>query len=240
MNMYFFNRLAVCMSVAVTILFTASLPLAAGEVQSLASIKLQAEAFLLDYDYQSPYPPRIRLGKLDSRLRLKPCHEELQIDFTRPDIDHGKTTLTLRCPVKPFWKLHLPVEVEVFADVAVAAKPLPRGQIIDDSAFRFEKRDIALLNKGYFATRDALYQLQAKRNLRRGDVLTPANLSPKLLVRSGQQVTLVLSYKGLQVKSSGTALHSARLGEVVRVRNSQTQKVVEGVVSGEALVKVSI
>lgn len=240
MNIDFYTRLTVFLSVTATILVTGSLPLAAAEIQSLASIKLQAEAFLLDYDYQSPYPPRIRLGKLDSRLRLKPCHEQLKIGFTRPDIDHGNTTLTLRCPVKPFWKLHLPVQVEVFADVAVAAKPLPRGQIIDDSAFRFEKRDIALLNKGYFSSRDALYQLQAKRNLRRGDVLTPANLVPKLLVRSGQKVTLVLSYKGLEIKSSGTALHSARLGEMVRVRNSQSQKVVEGVVSGEGLVQVSI
>ncbi len=227
-------------ALAAAILCANCAPLTAGEIQSLTSIRLQAEAFLMGYDHKSPYPPRIRLGKLDSRLRLKACSEALSVGFTRPNFDHGNTALTVRCPAKPFWKLHLPVQIDIFDDVAVAAKPLPKGQIIDDSAFRFEKRNIALLNHGYFARQDALFKLQAKRNLRRGDVLTPANLAPKLLVRSGQQVTLVLNFQGLEVKSSGKALHSARLGEVVRVRNSQSQKIVEGVVSGEALVEVSI
>ncbi len=60
------------------------------------------------------------------------------------------------------------------------------------------------------------------------------------MVRSGQQVTLVLDYKGLQIKSTGTALRSASLGEIVKVRNNQSLRVVEGIVSGDALVRVSI
>ena len=74
----------------------------------------------------------------------------------------------------------------------------------------------------------------------RGTVLTPANLRPLLLVRSGQQVTLLLDFNGLQVRSSGKALQSARLGQLVKVRNSQSRKIVEGVVAGEGLVRIGI
>ncbi len=234
------KKTAFYFALALSLLHATSVPAKAGEIHSLMSIKLQAEAFILGQDYKSPYPPRFQLGKLDSRLRLKACQQDLAVEFTRPNVVFGKTALTLRCPVKPFWKLHLPVVIDVYDDVAVATKPLLKGQIIDTSTFKFEKRNIVRLKNGYYAQHDALRQLQAKRNLKRGTVLTPRNLAARLLVRSGQRVTLVLNINGLQVKSSGKALQSASYGQVVRVRNSQSQKIVEGVVSGEALVQVSI
>ena len=129
---------------------------------------------------------------------------------------------------------------DLFDDVAVTSKPVLKGQLIDASAVRYQKHNVARLKNGYFAKSTTLQPLEARRNLARGAVLTPRNLTPRLLVRAGQQVTLVISLNGLQVKSTGKALQSARLGEVVRVRNSQSLKIVEGVVSGNGLVEVSI
>ena len=230
----FYTGLTACM------LYAGSVPVEAASTQSLASIRLQAESYILNFPYESPYPPRFKLGKLDSRLRLRACHEKLSIEFTRPEIVHGNATLMVRCPLKPGWKIHLPVRIDIFDDVVVAAKPLLKGQTIDDSAIVFQKHNVARLKNGYFSKNSALLELEARRNLVQGTVLTPANLSPRMLVRSGQQVTLVLNYNGLQIKSTGKALRSASMGQVVRVRNSQSNKIVEGVVSGEGLVRVSI
>lgn len=222
-------------------LMLSSLPPAkANEIQSLASIRLQSESFITSYPYESPYPVAFELGNLDSRLRLKACHDGLSIDFSRHDQVHGNTALLVRCPSNAKWKIHLPVRIDVFDDVAVAAKPLLKGQKIDASAFTFQKHNIARLKNGYYSKISALDQLQAKRNLKRGTVLTPARLAPLLMVRSGQRVTLFLNYNGLQIKSSGKALQSATLGQRIKVRNSQSMKIVEGVVSGEGLVRVSI
>lgn len=194
----------------------------------------------MNYPYESPYPPGIQLGNLDSRLRLKACHEALSIEFSRRDQVHGNTALKVRCPAGPGWKIHMPVRIDVFDDVAVAAKPLLKGQKIDDSVITFQKHNIARLKNGYYSKTSALGELQTKRNMARGTVLTPSRLAPLLMVRSGQQVTLVLNYNGLQIRSSGKALKSATLGELVKVRNSQSQKIVEGVVEGEGLVRVGI
>lgn len=108
------------------------------------------------------------------------------------------------------------------------------------SAATCRKHDISRLKNGYFSKDGELGLLEAKRNLARGAVLTPANLAPLMLVRAGQQATLVLDYNGLQVKSSGKAVQSARMGELVRVSNSQSQKIMQGVVAGEGLVRISI
>lgn len=216
-------------------------PLAqAGTFQSLPSISLQAEAFIMQYRYETRYPPQFKLGKLDSRLKLKACPEPLNVEFARAEITRGNTALTIKCPLDAAWKIHLPVRIDIFNDVAVAAKPLLRGQLIDESAVRFEKTNVSRLNNGYFLNTTDLKQVQARRNLVSGTVLTPRNLAARLLVQSGQRVTLVLNYNGLQIKSSGMALQSASLGQLVKVRNSQSLKVVEGIVSGEAQVRINL
>ncbi len=228
------------LAITVCFILASSSSLLAAKYQSLASIRMQIESFISNYPYESPYPPRFQISSLDSRLRLKACSEELAIDFARRNIVHGNTAILVRCPVDSGWKIHLPVRIDVFDDVIVAAKPLLKGQNIDNSAVTLQKQNIARLKNGYYAKNSTFNQLQARRNLVRGTVLTPANLSPRLMVRSGQQVTLVLDYNGLQIKSTGTALKSASLGEVVKVRNNQSLRVVEGIVSGDALVRVSI
>lgn len=226
--------------VAAVLLLLVVLPLRAAEIQSLASIQLQAESFIANYPYQSRYAPGFRLGKLDSRLRLGSCATDLIIEFARPDRTHGNTALNIQCTRPKPWKIHLPVSVDLYDDVMIAAKPLVKGQFIDESTILYEKRSISQLNNGYFTRDSEVNQLEARRNLARGSILTPANLAARMLVRSGQQVTLVLNVNGIQVKSTGQALQSARLGQVVRVRNSQSSRIVEGVVFGEALVKVGI
>jgi flagella basal body P-ring formation protein FlgA len=222
------------------LLLVASLPVAAAEIQSLSSIRMQAEAFISQHPYESPYAPGFQLGNLDSRLRLKPCPEALAIDFSRRDVIQGNTALSIRCARKPGWKIHLPVRIDIYDDVLVTAKPLVKGQIIDESSVMHKKTNISRLNNGYFAKDAALAELQARRNLARGTVLSSKNLVPRLLVHSGQQVTLVLEFKGVQIKASGKALRSASRGERVKVRNNQSRKIVEGIVSGEAMVRVNI
>lgn len=228
------------MIIAGILLLMIMFPLQAADTQSLASLKLQAESFIANYPYQSRYPPGFQLAKLDSRLRLSACGEDLAIEFARPDRSHGKTALSIRCSHPKPWKIHLPVNVDLYDDVMVAARPLLKGQFIDESAIIYEKRSISRLNNGYFTRDNEADQLEARRNLARGTILTPSNLSARMLVRSGQQVTLVLNLNGIQVKSTGQALQSARLGQVVKVRNNQSSRIVEGVVSGEGLVRVGI
>jgi len=215
-------------------------PLAIAERQSLASIQMQAEAFLSEYPYNSPYAADFELSSLDSRLNLKPCTSALNIRFTHVDKNMGNTSLTIRCEQPVKWQIHLPVRVNVYDDVLVSKTPLAKGQTIDPSYLIYRKENISRLNQGFFRRTDPLDKLEVKRNLRAQTVLTPAMLKPRLLVKSGQKVTITLDFKGMQIKSSGRALHSASLGQVIKVRNTQTNKVVEGVVSAEGQIRVSL
>jgi len=213
---------------------------AAEQFQSLTSIRLQSEAYIVAFPYRTTYPPRPQIGHLDSRLRLQSCPTALTIRFSNPDQTRGNTSLTILCPAGRGWKIHLPVRIDLFEDVVVAKYTINKGQIIGDQSITYQKTNISRLHKGFYTRDNALAQLQARRNIPRGSILSPSNLSARLLVRSGQRVTLILEYKGIRIKSSGQALQSASLGQRIQVRNSQSKKIVEGTVTGDSLVRVNI
>ncbi len=213
---------------------------AAAERQSLTSIQLQAESFLMNYPYQTPYPIQVKLSNLDPRLNLKACATKLRIDFTRQDKISGNTSLDIRCSQPTSWNIHLPASVEVYDDVLVSRIPLVRGQSLSATDVKFRKTNISTLNRGYFRQIEDLKNLQAKNNLSANIVLNPSNLAPRKLIKSGQKVTIVLNFKGLEVKSSGEALSAASEGQLIKVRNTGSNKIIQGVVSANGQVKVSL
>jgi len=210
------------------------------ERQSLASITLQAEAFLAAQVYSSPYPARYKFSRLDSRLNLKPCDSSLDIKFTRADKTMGNTSLTIRCKTPVNWQIHLPVRVDLYDDIAVSKSPLMKGQSIQRAQITFQKKKISSLQQGYFRRSDSLDDFIVKRNLPSSTILTSAIMEPKLMVASGQRVTIVLKVDGLQIKSTGLALQSARLGQIIKVKNTSSDKIIEGIVSSQGVVNVNL
>ena len=208
--------------------------------QSLASIRLQAEAFLDEYPYEGRYPPQIELGRLDSRLKLKSCPSDLEIGFTRPERDRGNTSLTIRCTGDTPWKLHLPVTVRLYDDVLVTRTPVSRGAAIDPEQLQTRKLEVSRIRGGYYRPGDPVDRLQARRSLPRGSALTAQTVEPRLAVRSGEQVTIRLSIRGLDIKSRGKALQSGPIGKVIRVRNEQSGRVVEGEIIAPGQIRVGL
>jgi flagella basal body P-ring formation protein FlgA len=212
----------------------------AGKYQSLESIRFQAQEYVMSFDYKTPYLPEFKVNSIDSRLKLSNCNTPLHVEFSNLQKTDGRTSLNVGCQHSPKWRIHLPVKVDVFDDVLVTQQPFSRGQKIDSNMFEYRKKNISVLNQGYFTQATDLIHMESKRNLKRGSVLTPYNTRPSEMVKSGQNVTLTLNYKGINIKASGTALQSARMGQLVKVRNLQSRKIVEGIVSGEGQVKVNL
>lgn len=212
----------------------------ADQYQSLESIQLQAEEYIRKFDYKSPYEPQSRTNHLDSRLKLANCNKPLQIKFSNLQKTYGRTSLNISCQNSPQWRIHLPIRVKVFLDVLVIKKSISRGQKIDASMLEHAKKNIALLYQGYFIQKGHLKNTEARLNLKRGSVITDNNIRPSNLVKSGQNVTLILDYNGINIRTSGKALQSAKMGQLIKVRNTQSHKIVEGIVSGVGLVNVNL
>jgi flagella basal body P-ring formation protein FlgA len=76
--------------------------------------------------------------------------------------------------------------------------------------------------------------IAANRAIRIGDVQAP------VLVVRGKRVTILLKTATMQLNASGKALESGAMGDVVRVKNTNSGNVIEAVVIGDKKVAVTI
>jgi len=63
--------------------------------------------------------------------------------------------------------------------------------------------------------------------------------APDLIVRRGQEVTLLSAADTIEVRASGRAMSDGAAGSRIQVQNLGSQRVVEGVIESADLVRVS-
>jgi flagella basal body P-ring formation protein FlgA len=181
----------------------------------------------------------IETGRLDARFR-KECPTALEIFLPQGYRLQGKTTIGVRCPAPETWTIYVPAQVHVYGDVVVLALPAARGAPIPGSALRVERRDLGTLAAGALQDPAAAVGMLPRRALPQGAVLRAAMLEAAPLVRRGQQVTIQAEITGLSVKSAGEALADGSQGELVRVRNLLTNKVITAIVMAPGEVRVPL
>ncbi|MES0874118.1 flagellar basal body P-ring formation chaperone FlgA [Sinimarinibacterium thermocellulolyticum] len=186
---------------------------------------------------QMPASARVSGGVLDPRLRLPACTETPLAD--PPTLRGAQTSVTVRC-TRPPWTVYVPVRISDLRLVVVLAQAVAPGERLDPARLRLEMRDVAALPFGYVASLEEAAGLQARRALPSGAVLTPGDARPPQLVKRGQTVTLIGRGAGIEVRAEGTALAAGARGERVRVRNSASKRIIEGVVSADGVVEIAL
>jgi flagella basal body P-ring formation protein FlgA len=139
-------------------------------------------------------------------------------------------SVQVRCARPDGWSVRVPVQLKIFRQVLVASRPLLRGDGVVTADVHSEERDITRLGYGYIESLDQLAGRALARPLSLGSVLTPAALGGRRMVRAGDQVQLVASLGGIEVRASGIALGSGDSGARLRVRNGSSGRVIDAVV----------
>jgi flagella basal body P-ring formation protein FlgA len=90
----------------------------------------------------------------------------------------------------------------------------------------------------YVEDRSFIVGKTARLTLLPGHAIPYAGISNRKLVANGAEVKLVYAEGGLLIVTSGAALQDGSIGEVVRVRNSDSGVTVSGAVQPDGSVKV--
>lgn len=205
--------------------------------QSLSSIRAAVTTFVRQ---QHPHADglRARPGRLDTRLRLKTCERPLEAFWAPGSSNLGHTTVGVRCTGRMPWKLYVPTQVSVLAPVAVAARPLARGQRIGAGDLRLEKRELGKLGADVLKDPRQALDYVVTRSVAAGSVLTLRLLAAPRLVQRGHRVQLEAEAQGLSIRMAGVALDDGALGDTVRVRNPSSKRVVQAVVTALGRVRL--
>lgn len=142
------------------------------------------------------------------------------------------------CPGEQGWALTVALKTAVNLPVVVAMHTLERGRVIDSQDVVLKVQDIAPLN-GLFLTnpQDATGQT-VKRRINASQIVTPALLEQPVMVERGQNVLITARLEGIEASTSGEAMKQGRKGEVIRVRNTSSQRIVDAVVVSPGVVRI--
>jgi flagella basal body P-ring formation protein FlgA len=227
----------------VGLLLLLSLPgpsaLAGDAYQSHQSIRQTAVAFVTRNAQRFDVPPQVVAGDLDSRLRLPRCSQALQAFESPGGLIAGRTVVGVRCSGQQPWKLFTPVEIRLPAPVVVLAHSMRRGAVLSAADLRTRQEDLAQLRGQYYRRVADVVGYRIKRNLAGNLVLSPAMLDAQRLVRRGSEVTIVADAAAIQVRMRGKALAHGGRGDLIKVKNSRSGRVITATVVNRGVVKAT-
>ena len=197
--------------------------------QSQSSIITAVKLFLQSQNINNKISRRsISVGYLDSRLNLHQCQQDLQTFLAPGAKTLGKTTVGVRCNDDKPWALYVSATVNGYAEVFITRHNIDKGQILSETDIVAVERNLADLNYGYFIDKKALLGKAATRRLNRDLIITPAHVKAPILIKRGEQVALIAKANGFSVRMNGKAMMNGTKGQLIRVKNLSSKRIVEG------------
>ncbi|HUI61404.1 MAG TPA: flagellar basal body P-ring formation chaperone FlgA [Steroidobacteraceae bacterium] len=207
--------------------------------QPLAAIRSAAEAYVRSLIPASAGESTVNVGELDSRLRLAHCPRALVASLTAGMSLQARSTVGVSCNGPVHWTVYLPVTVESKIEVLVLTRPVNRDDRLTPADVTVETRRTAGPGTAYLTKLSDLSGRTVKRPLAAGTTLAVDMFTPDLIVRRGQQVTLLSSGGAIEVRASGRAMVDGAAGARIQVQNLSSMRVIEGVVESADLVRVA-
>jgi flagella basal body P-ring formation protein FlgA len=209
-------------------------------LQSLDRIEQTAYVYAMEQAQAEYDLPQIVVGSLDSRLRLQQCEQDLEAFTHQGQISLGNQTIGVKCSSSVPWSVYVPVTIKLFKSVIVTTQALSAKHIITSSDVTKKRVDVGSLRQGYLSDAGFILGQQLKYTVPSGAVLNHKHVKPEKIIRRGDLITLVAQAGAMSVRMSGTALSDASLGQRLKVKNSSSKRIVEGVVDAPGIVRVSL
>ena len=168
--------------------------------------------------------PQIRVRRASSRPLRGPT-------VLRVGIDAGGQTQRI---------MSVTADIRHLRPVLVASRMLRRGEALMLDLVELVECDITQLRHGYFTDVDALGNMRTRRSVVAGDVLTRNHVEVIPVINRGDEVELVARTNSLAISALGQAMQDGGIGERIRVKNSDSGKVLYGQILDASTIQVGL
>jgi len=124
--------------------------------------------------------------------------------------------------------------------VLVTTRALPRNATVTAQDVQLQRRRVPGVVAAYLTSPEQLAGRHLRNAAAPGMALEVEMLSPDVLIRRGQRVTLVASAGSLEVRAQGEAIADAQADGRVRVLNLASRRIVEGRVESRDSVRIGL
>ena len=129
------------------------------------------------------------------------------------------------------------VSVKVFDYVIIANHDLRMETPVTESDFRLAEIPIDGRAE-YVKDIQDVKGLVPHRIIRAGSPVSINYFDQPLVIRSGAPVKIVVNYKGIKASAKGVAMTRGRIGEIIKVKNESSQRIVTARVIDSGTVEV--
>lgn len=164
----------------------------------------------------------------------------IDADIVSYDPVRGDFRATLYAPSRQqaIAKREVSGRLHTTVDVPVLKTPLASGDIITAQDIDYISVRSSDVSPTALLSADKLVGMAPRRNMPAGKMLNTADVVLPVMVKKGQLITLTLKNKVVSLTTQGKALGDGAEGEVVRVINTSSNQIVEGIVTGPQTVAV--
>ena len=161
-----------------------------------------------------------------------------------PAVGRVQVRVIAQAARKPSFDVTVMLDVRHFEKVVLATKAIERGRVIVATDLYLDRQDVTDLTD-YCSAADTLIGTKAKRSIRallpvrKNDVEEQTRPETTILIKRREQVKMTARIGALDVSATGEALQDGRMGDVIRIRNIESNANVQGRVTGLGEVEIS-
>jgi flagella basal body P-ring formation protein FlgA len=131
------------------------------------------------------------------------------------------------------------LRIHKFADVLVAEEGLSRHDQPIETQFSLQRMDITSLREQPVSAFETISSLRMRRNLAKGQILTTSAVEPVPDIEVGREVSIQCSNGLFTIATVGTAQQSGRTGELIRVKNRNSGKIIQARILDNSTVAIA-
>lgn len=180
----------------------------------------------------------INVVPLMDRLNLSQC--SMPIQAFAPNLPKaGRMSINVRCNGDKKWSIFVVITITPFENVIILTQSLQRGETVTERHVTFARKDVSKLHDAYLVQSDSVVNKQAARNLSAGTIVVTTDFVEPKLVKRGERVLITSERTGIAIKMNGIAQSDGSKGQVIRVKNQNSEKVINATVMDFGQVSVS-
>lgn len=139
---------------------------------------------------------------------------------------------------KPVAKSSYQGKYYILTEVFVPAQNINKGEVITADKLKSVKTRSNRVKPQHLADKDKLINMEAKRNLREGKMISDKDVGKIVLIKKGSIVNLIYQTPYMQITAKAEALEDGCRGDRIEIRNTKSKKDLYGEVVDAETVRI--
>ena len=154
---------------------------------------------------------------------------DIKLRFSRASIGKSKRQVYLTINILVDGNIHQTIgitfNIKRFGNIVIANKMMKSGEVVHDGDIGLESVELTRLHGNVFNNKEDIIGKVLKRSLSSGQIITKNMVEEISVVKRGDNVVILIRAQALEVTARGVCQDDGAYGDLIRVVNVDTKKV---------------